>query len=187
MSAEAWDTVSSPIRLGLPHDSEVAADLEGGRGRFARRHPAITYLLIPIPLLLLLWVVYGAGLVGILSGFASYKETRWAVQLAAVLIHGIAYVPPVVLTLMIARVAIRSGTRFVWWIAAAVLVAVVSGMLMVSLNMPTTPGSGRLQVGLGFPPALSHWPQMLVPLALTALLIASRVRRRNSGQLTASS
>jgi hypothetical protein len=144
----------------------------------------ITYLLVPIPLLIVLWIAYGAGLAGILSGFKSYKDAGWAVQLAGILIYGIAYVPALVLTLAIAWVAIHSRTRIIWWITAAVLVAMVSGMLMISLNMPTTPGTGRLQVGLGFPPALSHWPQMLVPLALTAIFIACAPIQRNSRQLS---
>ena len=172
MSAETWETTTLAAPLGQPQSSAAAAGQERTRVRFARRHPVITYLVTPIPLLLLLWIAYGAGLAGVLSGFESYRNTGWAVRLAGILIHGIAYVPAVVLTLAIAWVAIRSRTKLAWWVIAAVLVAVVSGMLMVSLNMPTTPGSGRLQVGLGFPPALSHWPQMLVPLALTAIFMA---------------
>ena len=155
--------------MGHPDEIAAAVDHHAVRARFAQRHPVITYLFTPIPLLITLWIAYVAGLAGILSGFASYRDTTWAVQVARVLVHGVAYIPAVVLTLAIAWVAIRSHTRLVWWFSAAGLVALVSGMMMVSLTMPTTPGTGQLQVGLGFPPALSHWPQFLVPLALTAV------------------
>ena len=172
MSAETWDSGTLASRMGTPKQIAAAADRHAPRVLFARRHPIITYLLTPIPLLIVLWIGYVAGLAGILSGFKSFKDTPWAVQLAGVLVHGLAYVPAVVLTAVIAWVAIRSRTRISWWLTAAGLVALVSGMLMVSLRMPTAPGTGSLQVGLGFPPALSNWPQFLIPLALTAIFMA---------------
>lgn len=180
MSAEAWDSETLTKRLGHPQEIAAAADRRRLPVRFAQRHPIITYLLTPIPLLILLWIAYLAGLVGILSGFESYKDTAWAVRLAGLLIHSVAYVPAVVLTLAIAHVAVRSRAKVGWWLAAAGLVAIVSGMLMVSLTVPTTPGTGRLEVGMGFPPALSHLPQLLIPLALTAVFV---VYARRKGHL----
>ena len=50
--------------------------------------------------------------------------------------------------------------------------------MLVSLRMPTTPGTGQLQIGLGFPPALAHWPQFLIPLALTAICVAWQTSKR---------
>jgi hypothetical protein len=184
MSAETWDRGTLTARLGHPREIAAAADRHESHALFARRHPIITYLLTPIPVLIVLWIAYVAGLAGILSGFESYKDTAWAVQLAGILIHGVAYVPAVALTLVIAWVAIRSRTKVAWWLTAAGLVAIVSGMMMVSLSIPTTPGTGRLEVGLGFPPSLSHWPQFLIPLALTAIFVVYAHRKGNRQPLT---
>jgi hypothetical protein len=178
MSTETWDSAALASRLGQPKEIAAAVDRQAIPVRFARRHPLIMYLLTPIPALLVLWLAYVLGLVGMVNVFESYKDTAWAVQLAVILIHGIAYVPSVALTLLIAWLAIRSQTKVAWWLTGATLVAIVSGMMMVSLSMPTTPGTGRLQIGLGFPPALSHWPQFLIPLALTAICLARQARGR---------
>jgi hypothetical protein len=56
--------------------------------------------------------------------------------------------------------------------------------MMVSLSIPTTPGTGRLEVGLGFPPSLSHWPQFLIPLALTATFVVYAHRKGNRQPFT---
>jgi hypothetical protein len=178
MSAEALNENVLETRLGDPQEVAAAVEEQAPRALFARRHPVIIYLLLPIPLLVALWVAYTLALAGILSGFQSYKDTVWAVNTAGILIHGIAYVPTVILTLLLAWLAIRSRTQIVWWLAGAALVAIVSGMLMVTFRVPTTPGTGLLQIGLGFPPALARWPQIAIPLAITLAFLAHAVFTR---------
>ncbi len=173
MSAEAMNSDYLEKRLGKPLEVATAA-ANATRAQFALRHPIVTFLLLPVPLLLLLWVAYTMGLAGILSLFRSYQDANWAEPAASILIYSLAYVPAIVLTLIIAWVAHRSRARLTWWLTASALVAFVSGLLMVTFNMPTTPGTGKLTVGLGFPPDLSRWPQIIVPLAV-AMAIALHV------------
>ena len=54
--------------------------------------------------------------------------------------------------------------------------------MAVTLTMPTTPGTGRLSIGLGFPPQLAHWPQAIIPLVLTGLVMAYDAWRRSRQQ-----
>jgi hypothetical protein len=182
MSTESLDLSRLSARLGHPQEVARAAGKEAAKRPFSQRHPAVTYLLLPIPLLLLLWIGYGLALVGLLSGFETYRSEQWALRLASLLIHGIAYLPPAALTLWIAWIAVRHQTRKSWWGLAAVLVALVSATLAVGLTLPTTPGTGQLSLGCGFPPPLGHWPQAGVPLVLTGIVMAFDVLRRNRSQ-----
>ncbi len=179
MSAEAAKQDYLDTRLGKPLEVAQAAKEHSPRAKFAFRHPVVTFLVLPIPMLLILWIGYTLSLVGIVNVFKSYKDTNWAVTAATVLIHGLAYVPAIALTLIIAWVALRSQIKTRWGLAASALVAFVSGLLMVTFHVPTTPGTGVLSVGLGFPPDLSRWPQIIVPLAVAlacALYISHKHR-----------
>ena len=186
MSTETLKSGLLDTRLGKPAEIAAAAEQHVAHVFFARRHPVITYLLVPIPILAGLWFAYTLGLAGILSGFESFKDRAWAVSAASVLVHGVAYVPAILLTLALAWIAMRSETKITWWLAGSALVALVSGMMMVSLQMPTTPGTGTLQVGVGFPPALAQWPQVVVPLAITLGFAAHAIAKRRSLESTES-
>jgi len=180
MSAEAVQDGMLEARLGKPAEVASAAKKVGTKSYFARRHPLVTYLLIPIPALVLLWITYTATLAGIFSLFDQYKSAEWAVSAASLLTHGIAYVPAILLTLLFAWLAIRSNTKIAWWLSSSAIVAFVSGLMMVNLRFPTTPGTGSLNVGLGFPPPFAHWPQMAIPLAITIAFVCYYVRKRRS-------
>ena len=134
MSAEAVKSDRLETRSGHSPELARAAQVNGKRIKFAQRHPIVTYLLLPIPALALLWTAYTLGLAGVLSGFHSFKDTLWAVTAANLLIHGLAYVPAVVLTLVIAWIAAHSETRIVWWLVASLLVAVVSSLMLVTFR-----------------------------------------------------
>ncbi len=154
-------------RLGEPEEIAVAAAQNAPRAKFARRHPIVTYLLMPLPALLALWAVYAFGLVGILKLLQDYKSADWAIASVGIVVQSLAYVPAIALVLIIAWVALRSQTRTAWWLIASTIVAALSWLMMVSFRMPTTPGTGMLQIGVGFPPDLARWPQFVVPLVVT--------------------
>jgi hypothetical protein len=185
MSTESLDLSRLSARLGHPQEVARAVGKEAAKRPFSQRHPAVTFLLLPIPMLLLLWIGYGLALVGLVSGFESYRSEQWAQQVASVLVHGIAYFPPAALTLWIGWIAVRNQTRKTWWILAAALVALVSATLAVGLTMPTTPGTGQLSLGCGFPPPLAHWPQACIPLALTGIVMIIDGMRRGRAQTLA--
>ena len=180
MSAEAFQGQLLQKRLGHPKDVAKAVDASGVRPRFARRHPLVTYLLFPIPTLFLLWIAYFASLAGIFQMFEGYRSVGWAVSIAVLLAEGLAYIPAILLTVLIAWVATRSDTRVSWWLASSALVALISGMLAVHIQVPTTPGTGSLNVGLAIPPSLASWPQMAIPLAITMAFVGYGLWRRRS-------
>ena len=112
MSVEAVEKEALKSRLGTPKEIATAA-VQASRARFARRHPILIYLLLPIPSLLLLWIAYTLGLAGILQVFKQYQDTQWAPTAVGILIHSLAYVPAVALTLAIAWIAWQPDSRCV--------------------------------------------------------------------------
>ncbi len=186
MSIEALESGLLEKRLGKPEEVAAAAVVHAPRDKFARRHPIVTFLLLPVPVLILLWTTYTLGLAGVLQLFRDYQDADWAVSLVGILIHGLAYVPAVALTLLIAWIAVRSRIRIAWWLAASTIVALVSWLMMVSFSMPTTPGTGQLQVGMGFPPDIACWPQFAVPLLVALAFVGYTLRQRRCEQLTPS-
>jgi hypothetical protein len=173
LSGTAWES-----RLGDPKEIARLAQQSVWSDRFASRHPIVTYVLFPVPLLVVLWVAYAAGLIGLFSGLQSYREEPWAIWVAGYLVRALPYLPAIVATLALARVADRSRTALGWWIVGSGLIGLVSGMLMVTFRAPTTPGTGLLSLGLGFPPQLAHWPQVAVPIAvMTACVLWAMIKR----------
>ncbi len=177
MSIEIADHSRISSRLGTPQDVASAAKQQITRAFFAHRHPVFTFLVLPLPLLAILLVGYTLGLIGLLSGLKSYSDVAWVASLAGLMIHGLAYVPAILLTLGIAWIAIRSKAKWTWWLGAAMLVAIISGLLGVTYRMPTMPGTGLLQVGFGFPPQLAQLPQTVIPLVITSLLMGCTLLR----------
>lgn len=178
MSAQTVGNDALRSRLGTPQEVAAATKANVTRGRFARQHPLLMFLVLPIPTLILLWVAYTLALVGLIQLFREYRDVDWVVQLGGVLVHSLAYVPAITLVMLISWVATRSRAKVAWWLGSSILVAFVSCLIVVSFTVPTTPGTGSLSVGMGFPPALAHWPQFFVPLALTVAMIGYSVYRK---------
>jgi hypothetical protein len=179
MDTNAVSNQELETRLGSPQAIAKAAEMNLPRATFARRHPVVTFLLLPVPVFLLFCVGYCFALVGMFQLFEDYKSQVWAIQTARFLSHGLAYAPAIVLVLLIARVAHRCEAKLAWSIAASIIVGLVSAMLMVTFRAPTAPGNGMLQIGLGFPPAPSSWPQFAIPLLVTLVfVIGTLVMRR---------
>jgi len=183
MSTELMKTETIDARLGSPEQIASAAANVARRLSFARKHPVATFIVLPVPALVLLWIAYAAAIVGMLGTFKSFASYAWSAPVASGLIHGMAYVPPVLLTLALGWIAMRRRCAIGWWLGSAALVALFAGLLMVSFRMPTTPGTGLFQVGFGFPPSLANWPQAAIPMILATLVTLYMVRKNHHDAL----
>jgi hypothetical protein len=178
MSTEALHDQSLHARLGTADDIVQSAKANLPTGAFARRHPIVTYLVAPLPLLIVLWIAYLAALIGMVSLFKPTVYEPWHARVAGVLISGLAYVPTLLVVLVITWIAIRSQSKVRWWLAGALPVAFLSALLVVSFRMPTAPGTGNLNVGLVLPPSIAQFPQFIVPMLIaTAFMVYYHVRR----------
>jgi len=170
MSTELMRSDSIEARLGSPSQIASAARQVASSLAFSKRHPLVTFVVLPIPMLAVLWVGYAAAIVGILSLFKPDAASPWAGSVVGVLVHGLAYVPAVALTLALGWIAARRHCRISWWLGSVALIAAVAGLLSVAFHMPTTPGTGQFAVGLGIPPALANWPQIMAPIFVAAMI-----------------
>ena len=180
MSTEALHDQMLQSRLGSADDIVQSAKANLPTGVFARRHPIVTYLVAPLPLLIVLWVAYVAALIGIVSLVEPSAHVPWHARVAGVLISGLAYVPTLFVVLAITWVAIRSHSKIRWWLAGALPVAILSALLVVSFRMPTTPGTGNFSVGFSLPPQLAQLPQFVIPMLVATAFMLYFHHKRNA-------
>lgn len=180
MSTEALHDQSLHARLGTADEIVKSAKANLPTGAFARRHPIVTYLLAPLPLLIVLWIAYLAALIGIVTLFKPTVFEPWHARVAGVLISGLAYVPTLLVVLAITWIAVRSQSKVRWWLAGALPVAFLSALLVVSFRMPTAPGTGSLNVGFSVPPGLAQFPQFVVPMLIATAFMVHYQFRRNA-------
>jgi len=135
---------------------------------FAGRHPIWTFLVAPIPLLLLCWVGYYCVIALVLS---TAKDTYFDRNSPAahatyqMLFETTLLIPPVIATLILARLARRSGQRGRWLLAACVMVAIVAASHQAHLALPVGRGNGALMLGFGLGQSMD-WQQAAFPLVI---------------------
>ena len=181
MSTEALQDQALYERMGTADEIVRSAKANLPESAFARRHPYVTYLVAPVPMLIVSWIAYMAALIGIVNLIKPATIEPWHGRVAGVLISGMAYIPTLVVVLAITWIAARSHSKLRWWLAGALPVALLSALLIVGFQMPTVPGTGRMSVGFALPPGLGQLPQFLIPMiAATACMMYVQLRRRQA-------
>ena len=171
-SKEAEMPQTNPlVQLG---DESVLADatvLHYRSRTFAGRHPVWTFLVAPIPLLLLCWVGYYALI--ILGVFATGDEffhrqspTRHA--LVQFFLEASLQFPPIAATMVLAWLAHRSGQKLRWFVAACAIVALFAACHHTNFALPVGRGKGMLAIGIG---SNIHATQLVAPLLAGAVLM----------------
>ncbi len=184
MSTEALQDQALYDRLGTADEIVRSAKVNLPESAFARRHPYVTYLVAPVPVLIVSWIAYLAALIGIVNLIKPAAIEPWHGRVAGIVISGMAYIPTLVVVLAITWIAARSHSKLRWWLAGALPVALLSALLIVGFQMPTAPGTGKLSVGFGMPPGLGQLPQFLIPMiAATACMLFVQLRRRQAAAL----
>ncbi|OHB68121.1 MAG: hypothetical protein A2V70_13985 [Planctomycetes bacterium RBG_13_63_9] len=113
-----------------------------------------------------------------LGSVVAHPLAAWVAYLAH---YATLFVPPAIATIILCRLATRSGRGWPWLVAASTLVALLALCYYSSLIMPTAPGTGRYTIGLGFSTQPFHFPQVLqmaVPLGIGALFLCRLSQRR---------
>ncbi len=178
MSTEALKQGSLHARFAPADDFAQSPKGDMPRAAFAQRHPILTYVVAPLPILVALWVAYLFALIALVSLWKPVSYETWHANVAGVLINGLAYVPSVLVMLAITWTVVRSASKLRWWLIGSLPVVLFSALLVVSFRMPTAPGNGNLSVGLSLPPGLAQVPQFIVPLvAALALMAFCHLRR----------
>ncbi len=183
-------TASNADRMGNP---DVLANALADRYHdrtFAGRHPIVTFLLAPIPAVLLAWTALLLVLFGVVQLYKFWfdhtiltiSDMSSVVVGVALLMHIVGIVvPPAAIALFFAWLAYRGGKGMIWSCAATALVAFAALCFHSVLLFPIEPGTGMYSVGFGFSPHQLFGPQllqMLVPILAAALVVLTFNRQR---------
>ncbi|MBN1589961.1 MAG: hypothetical protein JW888_10635 [Pirellulales bacterium] len=184
-------------RLGRPEEVAEAAVANYRRARFVGRHPWLTFLVAPIPTVVLTWTVSFLTILAFfyllpsVLGDAYNVEGKTADQWPPVLLSAVwglhyagKFLPSAVVAVLFCYLARRSGRKLRWALLACGLVAVFSFGFNSSLLLPETPGGhGQYTVGLGISPDTLRleWiyvVQFAVPLLIGLLFVLRNQWRR---------
>lgn len=195
MRTDAKELACLEERLGPADELADAAVANYHSTSFAGRHPVVTFLLAPIPLLVVVWAGFwclglaAAHFAPTVLGDAYRLEGKPVSDWPASLVwcaRGLDYAsrmaPQMLVAGLLCYVALRSGRGWRWGMLGCCLVALVAGLMVTQLDLPLESGKGRLTLGLALPPQ-SVWQvvQLFPPLA-AGLLVLWRFNRKATGQ-----
>ncbi len=175
-------------RLGTPEQLAETANAEYRHRRLLEEHPWLalaTFVLLPIPTLVVLWAATLASLVFVaqksgvedLLRSASGQFTSLGTTLVDSAVAVSLVVPLAALAVFFSLLARRTVRRRRWTLVACAILAVVGGLATHGVVLSATPGQSSLNVGLGFGPGVfGGWQmlQCLVPLGIGLVVSASR-------------
>lgn len=185
------NAITLATRMGSP-DALAAQAAETVRRRtFGGRHPVLTFILAPIPLVVgaIIAVVFVAAIpLELLGSFIpeNRRNSVGAVFSEALFLEAFCWtvriLPFALAAWWFCRSARRAGLSWRWPVAACALIAFLAAAFAIQFRMPTgIPNTGALTIGLSFPPfgSVVQWGQCLTPLAIVAwqLRTAAQMRR----------
>ncbi len=186
MSTDAKDLHGVFQRLGSPQQVAESAGREFRKAKFARRHPVLMFVLLPVLSLPLLWVakimsvVLLIKILGIEQGKTDVHSTVWRMADAALpyFVVAMTALPVAVSAFCFCILARRTGVNWKWLMAACVLLAIVGGMGVAQLTLPTATSRGALSFGLGFSlrPSHAQMLQFLLPISIGGWAIWRQLR-----------
>jgi hypothetical protein len=201
MNACATQSDTVDRRLGQPRELAQAAAVNYRKARFVGRHPWLTFLVTPLPVLILTWIALGYVTMGLYEGLPlllgdAYRvEGKMLSQWPRVLVWGVyvfdcmlKFVLPAAVVLMFCHLARWSGRTARWAILAGGLVAVFASGVQTALESPATPGQqGRYTVGFGLSlsphlPELAYVAQFAVPLCIGLAFVFLHRGRHSEAQ-----
>jgi hypothetical protein len=178
-------------RLGEPTQLAIFAAEQYHARSFWGRHPWLTYLVAPLPLLVACYAASGLALQAIFFGanFVCTHAFGWTEEtfrsadhlwLQAIFItlfcwYWIVF-PPLTAAWLLCRSYRRNALDWRWPVLGCALLAVVAGIFTTSYRLSTEPGNGQLMIGfdLSTSPSwlfLSFLPKFALALGIGLLLV----------------
>ncbi|MGE4138983.1 MAG: hypothetical protein AB7E98_24970 [Pirellulales bacterium] len=210
MSTDVRDLHTFAHHVGSPREIAATAAKEFAQAHFCRRHPILSFVVLPIVALPLLWALSIAGfvalvsLMGYLQGEQAGGDFRWAGPTLPLIVCAMVLTPIMAATWFFCRLARKSQVNWKWTLAACLLLAVLSGPAMIDVGIrgpytrgvlhgtkfggPTPPeqhGRGFLSFGLGLNahPSLAQIAQFALPLTIAAWAISRQLNQRRRSAL----
>lgn len=187
MSMDARDLPGVFERLGRPDELAQHAKTHFHRGPFTRRHPLLTFTLVPAVLLPLLWVVAILAMVGaskLLKGAVDAPPEWLATSLPAIA-FAIVMVPVVISTVLLCRLASKAHVDWKWLMLGCAVLAFIAGAAFFNVTMsPDRHGSMSFGLGLGADIRWMQVVQFAVPLAIGGWAIWRQLQDRRQHVLS---
>jgi hypothetical protein len=178
-------------RLGTPTQLAIFAVEQYRARNFWGRHPWITYLVAPLPLLaivliafcLAVWLATTAGSYVAVNWFGwslNPGEHLWLQSFSLALFSwGLIVVPPLITAWLLCSVYQRNALDWRWPVLGCTLLAMVVALFAVSWQLSIGPGAadrGRLTIGFTFSGSadwllLSFLPKFTLALSIGLLLV----------------
>lgn len=194
LTEEKMSTEALEERLGQPEQLADVAEAAYRRHGLFQRHRWLrvtTFVLLPLPVLVIGWALTFAALclvawgVGSALGEARIQEqerslARGLTPLQDFTIHGVLsaviIVPAIALVGLYFALASKTYTRKRWAVAAGLLLACCAGSATSQMTFSDEPGKNTLMVGLGVGNHYTHWQLAQFALPLAAAFLFSRGR-----------
>jgi hypothetical protein len=178
-------------RLGEPTQLAIFAAEQYRARSFLGRHPIVTFVLGPVPLLVVCWIVTmlgivwtGMGLAYVCEHWFGLSEATWepkdhlwtqAITMVAFSWFVIVF-PPLSVAVLLCRIARRNAVNWRWPIAACTLLAIVSGFLTVSYRLALARNEGQTMIGFNLGSSfqwllITYLPKFAMAFAIGLLLV----------------
>jgi hypothetical protein len=185
-------------RLGEPTQLAIFAAEQYRARSFWGRHPIVTFVLGPLPLLLISWIITGfivtltaEGITyigehwfGIEQDKIVYADHLWAqAGVMSFCIWIIVAFPPVLVAAAMCRTARRNAVTWRWPIFSCTLLSLVTGFLSVGYYLALAPNDGRLMIGVNFDFSLEWLVLTYLPKFAAAFGIGLLLVKRSQQKL----
>ena len=198
-----FDPPDAEQRLGEPaHLAIFAAEQYHARSFFGR-HPVLTFLVGPLPLLWLGLVIVGILFFGtgvVMEGIDWVWSVIFDWPLSSIpeenhpYVQGVALavmcwialvLPPLFAGSVLCRVAARNGLHWKWPVLGCGLLAVVSGFSWASYRIKTIDSAGTFMIGFQFSSSVSMMLATFLPKFALAMAIGLLLVKRSQDRLAA--
>src|SRR3954469_14366374 len=189
------------VRLGEPAQLALfAAEKYHGRS-FWGRHPVVTFLVGPLPLLVAIWLATVFGLTGLGIGL-NYVIEKWLkipadqwdypnhlvaqAVVMAIVAWIVVVVPPLSVAGLMCRTARRNAVSWLWPIVACGLVAAVAATIAVGYRIGLAHNEGFMNIGINYESnakwmIMTYLPKFAVAMGIGLLLVKRSQRRAEIG------
>jgi hypothetical protein len=181
-------------RLGEPAQLAIFAAEQYRARSFWGRHPIMTFVLGPLPLLLVSWIVTATTIVWIGMGLnyvcehwfgieqdkVVYADHLW-VQAAFMVAFTwfIVVFPPVTVAATLCRTARRNGVAWRWPIISCALISLAAGLMAVSYQLALQPNEGRIMLGVDWDLSARWMLLVYLPKFAAAIVIGLLLVKRS--------
>jgi hypothetical protein len=185
-------------QLGEPTQLAIFAAEQYRARSFWGRHPIVTFVLGPLPLLLVCWVITGFAVVwsaegityigdhwfGIEQDKIVYADHLWAqAGVMSFCMWMIIAFPPILVAALMCRTARRNAVNWRWPIIACALMSFVIGFLAVSYRLALQPNDGQIMLGINLDSSMSWFLLTYLPKFVAAMSIGLLLVKRSQQKL----